>query len=281
MEIMSKPIGSIITSVRSRSPTNSSSLSPRRAMPCSPSSSKVGSKQEVFTNSVAFSPRVDPPAPSPPNCSRDAIKPQPLVKIIATLDLKEAVKVTVDKCEDLESKLNLYTPDDIYEDYDEVSLHIHSDGDRLRYNHEVLAEFRKMLGGIREACCGAEESIKALLLDYGDSMPSRQKEYWTKQATEIPHLAKSHKNQLRAAIRSVGHLVLASASNSSESDESKEKQVLTELKSNDAGKLQDKTCGKNWIKTEEHDDPKLLHDDHETIDDKATVTMKIVKVQRK
>ena len=59
------------------------------------------------------------------------------------MDLKEAVKVTVDKCEDLESKLNLYTPDDIYEDYDEVSLHIHSDGDRLRYNHEVLSQVQE------------------------------------------------------------------------------------------------------------------------------------------
>ena len=71
---------------------------------------------------------------------------------------KEAEEVVVDKFEDLESKLCLYTPDDIYEDYDEVSLHIHSDGDRLRNNHEVLVEFRKMLGGIKEACCGAEES---------------------------------------------------------------------------------------------------------------------------
>ena len=197
------------------------------------------------------------------------------------------MKVTVDKYEDLESKLNLYTPDDIYEDFDEVSPHLHSDGDCLRYNHEALVEFRKKLGGIKEACCGAEESIKALLQDYGDSMPSRQKEFWTKQATEIPHLVKSHENELRAAVKSVAQLVLASASNSSESDVSKaskdlrpnkKKQVLTELKSdealgNNAGKLQNKSYDENWVKTEEPDDPTLLHDDHETIYDKATVTM--------
>ena len=203
------------------------------------------------------------------------------------MDWKEAEEVVVDQFgDDLEAKLNLYTPDDIYEDYDEVSPYLQSDDDRLRYNHEVLVEFRKKLGGIREACCRIEKSIKALLQDYGDSMPSRQKAYWTKQATEIPHLVKSHENELRAAVKSVTQLILASASNSSESDESKtskdltlkkKKQVSTELKSdgaleNDAGKLQNKCYGEHWIKIEEPDNPTLLHDDHETIDDNAAVT---------
>ena len=305
MEIMSKPIGSILTSVPSRSPTNS--LPPRRARYCSPSSSQAGSIQgEVFTDSeVSYSrkgkeaiessntrrciaSRVDPPAFSPQNCYTDTIKAaEPIIKIHATMDWKEAEEVVVDQFgDDLEAKLNLYTPDDIYEDYDEVSPYLQSDDDRLRYNHEVLVEFRKKLGGIREACCRTEKSIKALLQDYGDSMPSRQKAYWTKQATEIPHLVKSHENELRAAVKSVTQLILASASNSSESDESKaskdltlkkKKQVSTELKSdgaleNDAGKLQNKCYGEHWIKIEEPDNPTLLHDDHETIDDNAAVT---------
>ena len=59
----------------------------------------------------------------------------------------------------------------------------------------------------------------------------------------------------------------------------KRKQVLSKLKineeaaENDAGKLQNKFHGEDWIKAEKPDDPTLLHDDHETIDDNTIVTM--------
>ena len=86
---------SILTSVPNRSPTDS--LPPRKVRYCSPSSSQVSSIQEVFTDSEAFSPTVKTPAPSPQNCSRDAIKLEPLVKITTTMDWKEAEKVVVDK----------------------------------------------------------------------------------------------------------------------------------------------------------------------------------------
>ena len=84
-------------------------------------------------------------------------------------------------------------------------------------------------------------------------MPSRQKEYWSKLYCLY---RRSVRSQLKAAITRFKENVLASASNSSESDESKaskdlrlnKKQVLTELRSDealekDAGKLQDKTYG--------------------------------------
>ena len=77
--------------------------------------------------------------------------------------------------------------------------------------------------------------------------------------------------------------VLASTSNISVSDEFKasevqrapRRQTLSKLKINeeavvnDAGELQNKSYDENWDKTEESDDPTLLHDDHDTIDDNA------------
>ena len=48
---------------------------------------------------------------------------------------------------------------------------------------------------------------------------------------------------------------------------------INEAVENDAGKPQDKTYRESWVKMEEPDDPTLLHGDHETIEDNATVTM--------
>ena len=70
------------------------------------------------------------------------------------MDWREAEKVVVDKFEDLQTKLELYTPEDIYGDYDEVSPHLHSDDNRLRYITEVIVEFRKNFGAIKNAYCG-------------------------------------------------------------------------------------------------------------------------------
>ena len=107
-------------------------------------------------------------------------------------------------------------------------------------------------------------------------MSTRQKEYWTKQPTELLYLLKSHERQLRAAVTNVKENVLASSSNSSGSEKSdaskvlraKRLQTLSKLKSDgvdkDAGKLLDKT--ENRIITEEPDDLTLLHDNHESID---------------
>ena len=79
------------------------------------------------------------------------------------MDWKEAERVVVDKCEDLQTKLNLYTP------YDSPR---HYDADWV--------EFKKKLGEIKEAYFETLKSVRLLLRDYGDSMPSRQKEYWKK-----------------------------------------------------------------------------------------------------
>ena len=292
MEIMSKPIGSVLTSVTSMSPTNSSSLPTRRARSYSPFT------QEVLTDSEALSPRVDPPAPSSKNCSRDAIAAEPSIEVIATMDWREAEKAVMNKCEEFETKLNSYTP-----------------GAFWNYNE---AEFYEELEGLKESYCEADESIGGLLSDHGDSMPTQQKEHWTRQATEILQLMKSHERQLRAAATKAKGNIATPVSNASASEEStasevargkrkevlskmktleesieskvsklqeniyrvrakrKQKQVLSKLKSdkealeNDAAKFQDKTYCETWIKMEELDDPKLLHDDHETIDDNET-----------
>ena len=220
MEIVSKPIESILTFVPSTSPTHSSSLPPRRTRSWSPSCSQVSSiQEEVFTDSKVFSPRFDPLAPSPQNCSKDAIRSEPLVKMIATMDWREAEKVVVKKCRKLQTKIKLYTPDDIDAKYDE-------------------AEFNEELGVMKEAYCEADESIGELLLDHGDSMPTQQKEHWTRQATEINQLMKSHERQLRAAATRVKGNITAPASNASVSGEStaselargKRKETLSKMK---------------------------------------------------
>ena len=136
---------------------------------------------------------------------------------------------------------------------------------------------------MKDAYCEAKESIIDLLVDYDDSMPTRQKEYWSKQPKELLHLLKSHERQLRIAATRVKENVLASSSNSTASEESnasevpraKRLQALSKLKSDgvdkDAGKLKDKT--ENRIITKEPDDLTLLHDNHERIDDNATTTI--------
>ena len=213
MEIMSKPIGSVLTSVPSTSPTKSSSLPPRRARSYSPFT------QEVLTDSEAFSLRVDPPAPSSKNCSRDAIAAEPSIEVIATMDWREAEKAVVNKCEEFETKLNFYTPDDIDRSYNE-------------------AEFYDELEGLKESYCEADESIGGLLSDHGDSMPTQQKEHWTRQATEILQLMKSHERQLRAAATKAKGNIATPVSNASASEEStaseltrgKREEVLSKMK---------------------------------------------------
>ena len=61
------------------------------------------------------------------------------------MDWKDAEKVVVDKCEDLQTKLNLYTPYDSPRHYD-----------------EDWVEFKKKLGEIKEACFETLKSIRLL-----------------------------------------------------------------------------------------------------------------------
>ena len=122
------------------------------------------------------------------------------------MDWREAEEAVEIKCEDLQSKLNLCTQHDIHGHYD-----------------EVMIEFKKKLGESREACFETLKSIRLLLRDYGDSIPSRSKEYWLKMYYLYPE---SIKSQLRAAVTRVKENVLASASNSSASGDSKASEVL-------------------------------------------------------
>ena len=151
------------------------------------------------------------------------------------MDWREAEKAVVKKCKKLETKLKRYTPNDIDAKYDEV-------------------EFNKELEVMKEAFCEADESIGELLCDYGDSMPTQQKEHWTRQATEILQLMKSHERKLRDAITRAKGNITAPASNASASGEftasevarGKRKKALKKMKTNeesiksDASKLQDK-----------------------------------------
>ena len=73
------------------------------------------------------------------------------------MDWIEAEKAVVKKYKKLQTKLNLYTPNDIDKHYDE-------------------AEFKKELESMKEAYCEAEESISKLLCDYCDSIPTQTKE---------------------------------------------------------------------------------------------------------
>merc|ERR1719233_2060477 len=254
-------------------------------------------------DSKVFSPRFDPLAPSPQNCSEDAVRSEPIVKMIDTMDWREAEKAVVNKCEEFETKLNFYTPDDIT-------------GTILSGTYNE-AEFYEELEGLKESYCEADESIGGLLSDHGDSMPTQQKEHWTRQATEILQLMKSHERQLRAAATTAKGNIATPVSNASASEEStaseltrgkreevlskmttleesieskvsklqeniypKRKQVLSKLKSdkealeNYAGKPQDKTYYENWVKMKKPEDFTLFHDDHEPIYTNATVTMK-------
>ena len=195
---------------------------PLRTRSNSPSCSDVSSIQgEVFTDSEVFTPRkgreaikssntrrclasrVDPPAPASQNCSTDAIiTAESSIEVIATMDWREAEKAVVNKCEELQTKLNLYTPDDIND---------------WNYNE---AEFYEELEGMKESYCEADESIGELLCDHGDSMPTQQKEHWTRQATEILQLMKSHERQLRAAATKAKGNIATPVSNASASEES-------------------------------------------------------------
>ena len=67
------------------------------------------------------------------------------------MDWREAEKIVVDKCEDLQTKFNLYTPDDIT--VDDIKGH---------YNE---AEFFKKLRAMKDAYCEAGKSIRELLRD--------------------------------------------------------------------------------------------------------------------
>ena len=143
------------------------------------------------------------------------------------MDWKEAEITVVQKYKDLQTSLNLYTPSDIDEHYDE-------------------AEFHRELAAIKEAYRGVDKGIRELMHNHGNSMPTYQKEHWTRQATEILHFVKSHEGQLRAAVTRVKGNITAPASNASELARGLRKKALSKMKTNeesiesDASKLQDK-----------------------------------------
>ena len=143
------------------------------------------------------------------------------------MDWKEAEEEVVIKCEKLQTKLNLYTPEDIDVHYNE-------------------AEFMKELGVMKEAYSEVDESIRGLMHNHGNSMPTYKKEHWTRQATEILHLLKSHERQLRAAVSRAKGNITVPASNASELARGKRKKALSKMKTNeesiesDVSKLQDK-----------------------------------------
>ena len=58
------------------------------------------------------------------------------------MDWREAEKVVVDKCEDLQTKLSLYTPNDIHGHYD-----------------EIIVEFYKKLEARKNSYCETKESM--------------------------------------------------------------------------------------------------------------------------
>ena len=97
------------------------------------------------------------------------------------MDWKEAEEEVAIKCEKLKTKLNLYTPEDIDVHYNE-------------------AEFMKELGVMKEAYSEVDESIRGLLRDYGDTIPTQIKEHLKGKVTETLQLMKSHERLLRAAV---------------------------------------------------------------------------------
>ena len=273
LEVVKEPTRPILTSTPSTSPTNPPPLPPRRSQSslapplpprtrsCSLSCSDVSSIQgEVFTDSEVFSPRkgreaitssntrqclasrVDLPAPSSQNCSGNTLIPVTDTKIIATMDWREDEKAVVEKCMELQTEIEIYTPDDI-------------DG---HYNEE---DFYKKLGAIQQSYREAKKSINNLLVDYDDVLPTQRKEYWKGKITENLQQMKSHERQLRAALTRVKGNISASVSNASASGEStaseltraKRKEALSKMKTNeesiekDVSKLEDKIyCVKDW-----------------------------------
>ena len=77
------------------------------------------------------------------------------------MDWKEAEITVVQKYKDLQTSLNLYTPSDIDEHYDE-------------------AEFHRELAAIKEAYRGVDKGIRELMHNHGNSMPTYQREHWTR-----------------------------------------------------------------------------------------------------
>ena len=126
------------------------------------------------------------------------------------MDWREAEKIVVDKCKDLRTKLNLYTLNDIHGHYDEVRV-----------------EFYEKLEVMKDSYRKADRSIRRLLRDYGDTIPTQTKEYWNKQATEILQLLKSHERQLRAAITRLKENITAPACKASVSGKSTTSELAT------------------------------------------------------
>ena len=81
------------------------------------------------------------------------------------MDWRVAERAVVEKCEDLQESLNLYTANDNDECYNE-------------------SELFKKLGGIKEAFRVGVKSIKEFLRDYDDSLSPQQKEYLNTQVTD-------------------------------------------------------------------------------------------------
>ena len=77
------------------------------------------------------------------------------------MDWREAEKIVVDKCEELKTKLEFYTPDDVTAD--DINGHYYE------------AEFFKKLRAMKDAYCEAGKSIRELLCVYDDVMPTHCK----------------------------------------------------------------------------------------------------------
>ena len=87
------------------------------------------------------------------------------------MDWKRAEEEVAIKCQKLQTKLNLYTPEDI----------------DSHYNEE---EFYKKLGVMHDLYSEVDESIRGLLRIYGDAMPTQNKEHWIGKVTEPLQLMK-------------------------------------------------------------------------------------------
>ena len=150
---------------------------------------------------------------------RDSNTKESIIEVTVTIDWREAEKAVVKKCKKLQTKLNLYTPDDIEGHYDE-------------------AEFKEELRGLKEAYSEASVSINELLDDYDDVMPTQNKEHWKRQASEILERLKSHESQVRAAVTRVkGYMtgqtsksIGSQESNESEDVRGKKKKALSKMK---------------------------------------------------
>ena len=101
--------------------------------------------------------------------------------------IEEAEEAVFFKCQNLRTRLNLFSPHDIDENYIK-------EGD---------SEYKKKLGNIKEVFREVDKDLKRFLYRYTNAKTNEKRDYWKQQEASIFNEVKSHEKQVRAAVSRV------------------------------------------------------------------------------